>query len=220
MKTKQLKLWEGQFGNDYRERNIITEEDILQREAMWSNTISNSNYERSKLRSESNILEVGCGQGINIIAFANIQKKLSGGEINFTGIEPNKKTLEVCKYNCNARGYYPKLIDAHASNMNMVADYSQDVVLTSGVLIHIHPSDQLAAMKEIYRKSRQLIICAEYFAPTLEEVNYHGEQAMWKRDYGSLWLDNFPLRVCSCNFIWKRITGIDNLTVWIFEKTM
>ena len=42
---------------------------------------------------------------------------------------------------------------------------------------------------------------------------------LFKRDFGGFWLDNFPhLRVVSYGFAWKRVTGLDNLTWWLFEK--
>ena len=42
---------------------------------------------------------------------------------------------------------------------------------------------------------------------------------LFKRDFGGFWLDNFPdLQVVKYGFSWKRLTGLDNLTWWVFEK--
>ena len=36
---------------------------------------------------------------------------------------------------------------------------------------------------------------------------------------GGFWLDHLPgLRVIAYGFSWKRLTGLDNLTWWLFEK--
>ena len=101
------------------------------------------------------------------------------------------------------------------------ADGMADLVMTVGVLIHVSSDDLLPSMWEIYRCSCRWVLCAEYFAPTEESVPYRGHgDALWRRDYGSLWLDNFPdLRCLSCTFAWKRTTGLDNLVFWLFEKT-
>jgi hypothetical protein len=87
-------------------------------------------------------------------------------------------------------------------------------------LIHVPPDKILASMKEIHRCSKRWIVCAEYFAPEERELPYRGQRnALWLRDYGSLWLDNFPDLTCIATFFaWKRMTGLDNLTFWLFEK--
>ena len=54
-----------------------------------------------------------------------------------------------------------------------------------------------------------------------ETIPYRGHtEALFKRDFGSFWLDCFPdLRVLDYGFFWKRLTGLDNLTWWLFEKS-
>ena len=51
-------------------------------------------------------------------------------------------------------------------------------------------------------------------------IPYRGHtDALWRRDYGSIWLDNFTDLHCQgAIFAWKRMTGLDNLTFWVFEK--
>ena len=42
---------------------------------------------------------------------------------------------------------------------------------------------------------------------------------LFKRDFGALWMDRFHgLRIVDYGFFWKRATGLDNLTWWLFEK--
>ncbi len=45
------------------------------------------------------------------------------------------------------------------------------------------------------------------------------EGVLFKRDFGSFWLDNFPdIEVLDYGFAWKRVTAMDNVTWWIFKK--
>ena len=95
-----------------------------------------------------------------------------------------------------------------------------DLAFTSGVLIHIHPDDLLVSCREIHRCARRYIACAEYFAQRPETIPYRGHgDVLFKRDFGTFWMDNFPdLRFLGCGFAWKRMTGLDDLTWWLFEK--
>ena len=95
-----------------------------------------------------------------------------------------------------------------------------DFAFTSGVLIHIHPDDLLAACRDIHRVTRRYIGCLEYFSAEPEEVRYRDRDGLlFKRDFGGFWLDNFPdLRTLEYGFAWKRLTGLDNVTWWLFEK--
>ena len=71
-----------------------------------------------------------------------------------------------------------------------------------------------------HRVARRYIVCVEYFSDQPETIPYRGHsEVLFKRDFGSLWLDCFPdLRVLDYGFFWKRLTGLDNLTWWLFEK--
>ena len=75
-------------------------------------------------------------------------------------------------------------------------------------------------MKEIYRVSNKYILCLEYFSDKEEIIDYNqGAALLVKRDYGSIYLDNFPkLKVVDYGFLWKRTELMDNVTWWLFEK--
>ena len=95
-----------------------------------------------------------------------------------------------------------------------------DMAFTSGVLIHIHPDQLPASIEEIHRVARRYIVCIEYFSDKPEMIPYRGhDDRLFKRDFGGLYLDRFPdLQLLDYGFAWKRVTGLDNLTWWLFEK--
>jgi pseudaminic acid biosynthesis-associated methylase len=99
-------------------------------------------------------------------------------------------------------------------------DAAVEFSFTSGVLIHIAPDDLLASCAEIYRVSSRYIACAEYFNPTPVEIEYRGHSGvLFKRDFGGYWLDNFlDLELVDYGFLWRRATGLDDLTWWLFRK--
>jgi hypothetical protein len=103
--------------------------------------------------------------------------------------------------------------DGTAQNPGRTAD----LVFTSGVLIHIPPDELLAACQGIYDAAERYIVCIEYFSADPEEKPYRGRK-LWKRDFGSFWLDNFDLIPLACGFAWNRTTGLDNLTWFAFKK--
>lgn len=207
--TDQLKLWQSDFGDMYVDRNQLSEQDILNRMNMWQMVLMGICTPHSV---PSSFLEIGAGIGGNMAAINNIYAS-HGKKPELYAIEPNEKARSQLSMIDNT-----KIIEKNAFEVSK-QNGSVDLVFTSGVLIHIHPDDQLKALTEMYRVSKKWIVCTEYFAPETREILYRGEKsAMWARDYGSLWLDNFKLRCVSSAFHWKRMTGLDNTTTWVFEK--
>ncbi len=94
-----------------------------------------------------------------------------------------------------------------------------DLVLTMGVLIHISSEDLPTAMSEIVRCSDRYVLCGEYFAEDETPVDYHGETgALFKRDYGGLYVSTFPeLQLVESGFL-GRDEGWDDVTWWLFER--
>ncbi len=193
-------LWAGEFGNDYAKRNANTNRG---RYEVWKMLLP---------RQIESVLEVGANIGLNLEA---IERARPGIELYAS--EPN----ELAREELIAANLMPE--------RNITGDYARklrwpdnhaDLVLTCGLLIHIPKDELIQSMKEIYRCSKRWIICAEYFAPSEEMIPYRGKpNALWRRDYGSLWLDNFrDLRCDHVAFAWKRMTGLDNLTIWVLEK--
>ena len=99
------------------------------------------------------------------------------------------------------------------------ADESFDMVATVGVLIHQSPTTVADAMREIARCARRYVLCAEYYADTLTEVDYRGQPgSLFKRDFGALYREVIPaLRLATSGFL-SRAEGWGDVTYWVFEK--
>jgi hypothetical protein len=94
-----------------------------------------------------------------------------------------------------------------------------DLAFTTGVLIHQPEASVHNVMTEIVRVSRRYVLCGEYYAPQVVEVAYRGQsRALFKRDYGRLYVENFPsLRLVDEGFL-GRDDGWDEINWWLFEK--
>jgi len=205
-KTEQLNFWNGDFGTGYIDRNSATSKYLRARVQMWAQIMKTMEGE-----PPTSILEVGSNIGNNLRAL----KALTVAEM--FALEPNNEARGILIQD----GVVPEdnAMEGFAANIPM-DEGSVELSFTSGVLIHISPDHLLESMKEIHRVSSKYIVCVEYFSAKPEMIPYHGEvDRLFKRDFGCYYLDNFPdLRVLNYGFAWKKLTGIDDMTWWVFEK--
>lgn len=205
--TPQLKMWQGDFGEQYAERNEFAD---------WKLDIGKRVFRRILKDLEfGSVLEVGSNIGMNLW-FMN---ELFKGRIKLGAVEPNRKAFERLTTQT-----YMQISEAYnCSVFDMpLPDASIDLVFTSGVLIHIGPDDLGRAVDEIFRVARRYILCIEYFSHSPVEVPYRGHQGLlFKRDFGAFYLDRFPnLKWLDYGFLWQREFPIfDNLNWWLFQKT-
>jgi pseudaminic acid biosynthesis-associated methylase len=204
--TKQESLWRGEFGDAYNIRNAVTDQRLAALTTNWARILNASIGAPPR-----SILEVGANIGLNLRAL----RRLTDAE--FFALEPNAEAREVLVRD----GVVPpeRALDGIASSIGL-PDAGVELAFTSGVLIHIHPRDLAASCREIHRVTRRYLVCIEYFSDKEEEIPYREHrEALFKRDFGGFYLDLFPdLRVLDYGFAWKRLTGLDNLTWWLFEK--
>ena len=195
--SQPLEVWVGEFGDSYIERN--GDKTIQSRAAMWRRVLRDI--------TPGTILEVGANIGLNIRAL----QKVTGARL--LAVEPNNAARRVLKTVTD------DAYDGTADKL-WLADGSVNLVATWGVLIHIHPDDLADACAEMYRVSNRYIVCIEYFSDKPEEIEYRGQSGMlWKRDFGSFWMEQHPdLKLLDYGFFWRRATGLDNLTWWLWEK--
>jgi pseudaminic acid biosynthesis-associated methylase len=204
--TKQLDQWRGSFGENYIARNGVTSQSLRGRTRLWAEILQAIGGE-----SPDTILEVGANIGINLRALGALT------DATFYALEPNDQARKILENDgvvasSGLRGGSASAID--------FPDGIADLVFTSGVLIHIPPAELESSCREIYRCARRFIVCIEYFSDNPQTISYRDKpDLLFKRDFGGYWLDLFPSLVpVRWGFAWKRTTGLDNLTWWLFRK--
>ena len=206
MQHPTLSAWTGAFGDAYTARNVADHARIEQRIAMWCRVLRPISS-----APPASCLEIGANVGINLRALQSFHK------LDAYALEPNIKARNVLVQD---RVLPPdRVLDGTAEQIDLPDD-SIDLVFTSGVLIHVAPERLDAAYREMHRVARRYLLTIEYFASEPEQKAYRGESGLlFKRDFGALWLDLYPaLSLVDYGFFWKRVTGLDNLTWWLFAK--
>lgn len=191
-------LWEGDFGDAYVDRNAGAYE---QRAEFWNVLIERW--------APTSVLEVGCNIGGNLQWIA---PRLPAGAV--WGIDVNRKAIA---------GLHQRLPDVNAvwspARELPFRDGMFDLVFTMGVLIH-QPEESLpTVMREMVRCAGRYVLCGEYHAETTIEVPYHGHAgALFRRDYGGLFLAlDAGLALVDEGFL-SRSEGWDDVTWWLFER--
>jgi pseudaminic acid biosynthesis-associated methylase len=189
-------LWAGTFGDQYVERNA---DAGVVRGPFWAEIL--------RLTSPLSALEVGCNVGANL-------RWLADGDRRVVGVDVNRGALAVLEREVSG----VTGVEAPARSLPF-ADGEFDLTFTMGVLIH-QPEESLGAvMDEMVRCSRRFVLVGEYHGNQTEEVPYRGVSgALFRRDYGALFLERFPtLRLVESGFL-GRDDGWDDVTWWLFER--
>jgi len=181
--TKQMGMWEGDFGKEYTDRNALSLDEmeaLYRRNYGVSRTELNESFLVNTDRS-ARILEVGSNVGNQLLC---LQKM---GFENLYGIELQSYAVELSKIRTKSIN----IIHGSAFDIPFKNDYF-DLVFTSGLLIHIQPSDIFEVMNEIHRCTREYIWGFEYYADEFTEVVYREHKnLLWKADYARLYLELF-----------------------------
>ncbi len=172
----QRKFWANEFGTDYIDRNNSIKKINENYKRLTGITI-NEIYEKkfNYIDRKSSILELGCNIGLKL----SILDKM--GFKNLYGLEINKKAYDIAKENNPDIKFINSSIEDFESN-----DKKFDLVYTSGVLVHIHPSSLDLIIKKIINISQKYIFGFENFSENLVEKKYRGHSSV-------LWKQNFPL---------------------------
>lgn len=202
----QERLWRGDFGTSYVDRNNVSDERLAALTANWAQILGGTVG-----RPPRSIFEAGANIGLNLRAL----RRLTDATLH--ALEPNERARSIMVEDGVVA--QENVLDGLCSQIAL-PDAHVDLSFTSGVLIHIHPDNLLQSCRELHRVTRRYLVCIEYFSDKPEEIPYRGHnEALFKRDFGSFYLDNFKdLRVLDYGFAWKRTSGLDNLTWWLFEK--
>lgn len=182
--TEQTRTWTGEFGREYTNRNSYSPaelDELYRRNYGITRTDVNRRF-LENIPRDAHILEVGCNMGNQLLLLQQM------GFTKLYGIEIQNYALDRARQ---------RVLGAELTQASALAipypDRFFDLVFTSGVLIHIAPTDLPAALKEIHRCVKGWIWGFEYFAPEMTEVNYRGHTALlWKTDYARSYLEQFP----------------------------
>ncbi len=196
--TQQLALWQSEFGRAYTDRN---DRDNPARDASLGRVLAGL-WPRS-------VLEVGCNAGWNLTYLSRL------GFTNLHGVEPQAYAIDRARERLGAAA---TVCEGNAFALPF-SDAAHDLVMTSGVLIHISPTDLARALDEIHRVARRWIVAIEYDHPEDVEIAYRGHTAaLWKRDHGACWRALFPeLRELLTLFLGAG-DGYDDCTAHVFAK--
>lgn len=181
--TKQMEKWSGDFGKEYTDRNVFSLEEL--------DTLYKSKYGVTRTELNQRFLE-GMDRSIRVLEVgSNVGNQLlclqSMGFVNLYGIELQSYAVALSK----ARTKRINIIEGSAFDIPYKDGYF-DLVFTSGVLIHINPSDIVWALREILRCTREYIWGFEYYADEHTEITYRGhKELLWKADYAKLYLAQF-----------------------------
>ena len=203
--NKQLEHWTGTAGHEYIERNDFADYKLKQGVTAFKRILKGL-----KFRS---LLEVGSNIGLNLWFITEMFK----GKKALYAVEPYDEAFLSMRINPLLA---LKRIDMCSGYELPHADNSIDIVMTSGVLIHVAPENLKRMTDEIVRVSKKYIICSEYFSDKPEAIPYRGQtDILFKRDFGKFYLENHNLKCINYGFLWSTELPIfDNLTWWVFEK--
>jgi pseudaminic acid biosynthesis-associated methylase len=185
--------WKGDFGSEYQRRNIVTWEN---RVPFWEHIV--------ELTQATSFLDVGCACGWNMLALRRINEnfEMSGLDVNLDALrEAQRSGLDVME------GTADKAEELFGHN-------AAQVVVTSGVLIHVAPADLVKTMKSIMDASSQYVVAVEYDSPEEVEVNYRGHAGrLWKRPFGKLY-EAMGLSLVETG----EAQGFDSCQYWLMER--
>jgi pseudaminic acid biosynthesis-associated methylase len=200
--TQQERIWKGDFGREYTERNTV---DTASLDQLWRrnygvarSTINESFL--SRIPKDAKFLEVGCNAGNQLLMLREM------GWSNLSGTELQPFAMEIARSRLPSATF--KLGSALALPWD---DCSFDVVFTCGVLIHISPTDLPTVMDEVYRTTKEYIWGTEYYAPEVTQVTYRDHsELLWKMDFARHYMRRFPeLELVSE----QRLPYLDNANV-------
>jgi len=168
--NSQEKLWQSQFGSNYISRN--NSDQLLKSKIFhFLKIMRGGGY---KINS---IIELGSNIGLNLIALNRIYKNLL-----ITAVEINKK---ACFYLSKIKNV--KIIND--SILKFKTRRKFDLVLMSGILIHIAPKNLPKLYKKIDKLSKKYILICEYYNPHPVNILYRGKKnQMFKRDFAGEFL--------------------------------
>jgi len=204
MKTEQEEFWQGNFGDEYIDRNKSA--------ALLASNISFFSKIFNRTGKIDSIMEFGCNVGMNLKAIRVLlpESNLSGIEINKTAVE------DLNKWEGRAHVIEGSILDIEL-------DTKFDLTLTKVVLIHINPERLSDVYARLYNFSNKYICIAEYYNPTPVMISYRGhDNRLFKRDFAGELMDKYTdLELVDYGFLYKNdlIFPQDDITWFLMKKS-
>jgi pseudaminic acid biosynthesis-associated methylase len=178
MTTPQEQFWRDEFGSEYIQRNKSAE--------LLSSNVALFGKIFASLPLPS-VLEVGANIGMNLTALATLYPNQ-----HQSAVEINPEACEILRSNCPG-------VEVHCESLfDVQIERMFDLVLSKGVLIHLHPDKLEDVYKKMAEWSGRFVLLAEYYNPTPVMVPYRGHpDRLYKRDFAGEFLqtnDQFRLR--------------------------
>jgi pseudaminic acid biosynthesis-associated methylase len=203
IKTEQERFWQGEFGDEYIERN--------QNSTLLASNISFLSKIFNRTGKINSILEFGCNIGMNLKAIRTLLP-----ESNLSGIEINKKAANYLK---KWKGGV-EVIEGSILDIELKTRY--DLTFIKGVLIHINPERLNDVYTRLYNFSNKYICIAEYYNPTPVSIPYRGHSnRLFKRDFTGEFMSKYPdLELLDYGFIYHNdpIFPQDDITWFLMKK--
>ena len=201
-------MWISDFGREWTHRNEYDLEELDNKYQEWfgdSRSFLNQEF-LGDLDRGMRILEVGCNVGIQCEFLQRM------GFSNLYGIDVQSYALEIGKRIRKGINF----IKGDILDIPFKDNYF-DLIFTSGVLIHVNPTDIKRALGEIFRCSKRYIFGFEYYADNYVCINYRGnDNVLWKTNFVKLYEDFFHLKLLKENRLKhlneKRSQGEDLLS--------
>jgi len=199
--------WAGSFGAEYHRRD---QTGVDPREA-WLRRAFHSIHRDEKPRS---VLELGAGEGQNLDALCRALPWLAPADC--TAVDIDARAVQVLL----TKGY-----NAHQGSVvredNSPWEYG--LVMTRGLLIHIHPENLPTLYRTITKCARRWVLIGEYYNPTPVEVPYRGEAGMlWKRDFAGEIMQAYPkFKLRDYGFVYHGdpVAPQDDITWFLLERS-
>ena len=201
-RNDQEVFWSEQYAEDYIKKNAEFDTGLALE--AWKKMLASTS-------GITSLLECGCNIGRNIDSLDRLLPSASKSII-----EISKPAFDfVSSRHALAQKFNGSILESSLEG-------SFDLVYTMGVLIHINPDELLANLQKAYNYSNKYLLFGEYFNRTPIMLDYQGEKnRLFKRDFGKLVIENFPVKLLDYGFLWGHIydsAGFDDVTWWMFEK--
>ncbi|CAI8888390.1 Pseudaminic acid biosynthesis-associated methylase [Pseudomonas sp. IT-196MI5] len=200
--TEQETFWQGEFGNQYVERNV-GQPLVAANLALFAKALT-------RVGRIDSLVELGTNAGNNLQALRQLLPRCE-----LFGVEINASACAAAQALGIAQIWHGSLFD-------FPRERTFDLTLSKCVLIHLEPPLLPAAYAQLYELSQRYILIAEYYNPAPVEVPYRGNSGkLFKRDFAGEMLDRYDdLQLLDYGFGYHRDRQfpVDDITWFVLEK--